>query len=684
MGFKMTDILPPAGWPNVRQLETNEFATGGANGNMNEQAKSLAARSELLKQYAALPYESKTDGYALNERVQLTNGDIVKSTADENTNNPNVNMAGWVNIDAAIMHYGRRFLAPMYGVKADGITDDSPALNAIIAQMQTGDILEVLPTKHKLNTPLIIDKPIKITSNSIRYQTSGALFECETDGVVFKAPYITWEAINLVGKYTSAVLDPGNGIYGSVGLNHEINAIGGGVGTIVRDSYVTYFDTNVTEVTGAGETWAGCYREYYNVFLRYGRINLAMMDGATLSNWHGGAIQLAKERGVYLDCPTNQYNNVIFHGTALEKNGYIALPFPADSKKHYGLYAGRNSKITLMGAYNEDQSMFAENGGIIEILGGYQHSNSRAFAKKFGVIAMYGGFGALTSKLSINENYATFLSTTSANSLVTQTSAFNKSCRVTSTSSGTGVSVYSRAIALTEYHAKDIKAVKLAFKYNISSGYTANPNIVVNPVIRITAVGGSDVSISNMTYPQIELIGETGKDCTFELVWKPRNGGSFLPLDAVVSAIQIFFNIQNLDGSFCNFSSDNLNLLIKSIDVEVFGNQSVNLISELPKYGTTAARPVNLGLFERGFIYYDTTLGQSIVWNGLSWIEVYKQTISSTTTAMSSASNAINTTDKTAGKLVHNTVAGLLYFAIGSTATAAWRATNGSGDITPI
>lgn len=91
----MTDILPPAGWPNVRQLETNEFATGGANGNMNEQAKSLAARSELLKQYAALPYESKTGGYALNERVQLATGDIVRSTIPSNVNNPNVDMAGW-------------------------------------------------------------------------------------------------------------------------------------------------------------------------------------------------------------------------------------------------------------------------------------------------------------------------------------------------------------------------------------------------------------------------------------------------------------------------------------------------------------------------------------------------------------------------------------------------------------
>lgn len=92
----MTDILPPAGWPNIRQLETNEFATGGPNGNMNEQAKSLAARSELLKQYAALPYESKTGGYALNERVQLENGDIVKSTVPNNIINPNVDMTGWV------------------------------------------------------------------------------------------------------------------------------------------------------------------------------------------------------------------------------------------------------------------------------------------------------------------------------------------------------------------------------------------------------------------------------------------------------------------------------------------------------------------------------------------------------------------------------------------------------------
>ena len=108
----MTDINPTPSWANVRQLETNEFATGGANGNMNEQAKSLAARSELLKKYAALPYESKTGGYALNERVQLTTGDIVRSTIPSNVNNPNDDMTGWVFVSETLTTVELKLLKP--------------------------------------------------------------------------------------------------------------------------------------------------------------------------------------------------------------------------------------------------------------------------------------------------------------------------------------------------------------------------------------------------------------------------------------------------------------------------------------------------------------------------------------------------------------------------------------------
>lgn len=47
-------------------------------------------------------WHSRIGGYKLNERVVLTNGDIVKSTIDGNTNDPNVDMTGWDNRSRAI------------------------------------------------------------------------------------------------------------------------------------------------------------------------------------------------------------------------------------------------------------------------------------------------------------------------------------------------------------------------------------------------------------------------------------------------------------------------------------------------------------------------------------------------------------------------------------------------------
>lgn len=41
-------------------------------------------------------WHSRIGGYKLNERVVLTNGDIVKSITNGNTNDPNVNMTGWI------------------------------------------------------------------------------------------------------------------------------------------------------------------------------------------------------------------------------------------------------------------------------------------------------------------------------------------------------------------------------------------------------------------------------------------------------------------------------------------------------------------------------------------------------------------------------------------------------------
>lgn len=117
----MTNLVPAPAWDDVRQLEANEYATGGAGGNMNEQALALTARTGYLDKYTASPYRTGKV-YNLNERVQLENGDIVKSTIANNTANPNVDMTGW-------LFYRESTVTPrMFGAKGDGISDDRVSL----------------------------------------------------------------------------------------------------------------------------------------------------------------------------------------------------------------------------------------------------------------------------------------------------------------------------------------------------------------------------------------------------------------------------------------------------------------------------------------------------------------------------------------------------------------------------
>ncbi len=84
----MTDINPTPSWAAVRQLEVGEFALGGANGNMNEQAKSLAARSMFLKQRAAYQYNTLAEAtadianIAVNQNVNVVDSGLhYKATA---------------------------------------------------------------------------------------------------------------------------------------------------------------------------------------------------------------------------------------------------------------------------------------------------------------------------------------------------------------------------------------------------------------------------------------------------------------------------------------------------------------------------------------------------------------------------------------------------------------------------
>lgn len=71
------------------------------NGVLNAVTQNIVHQSKGLMYEFDSAYSSKIGGYPLNSRLALANGDIVKSTIDGNTNNPNTDMTGWVNVNDA-------------------------------------------------------------------------------------------------------------------------------------------------------------------------------------------------------------------------------------------------------------------------------------------------------------------------------------------------------------------------------------------------------------------------------------------------------------------------------------------------------------------------------------------------------------------------------------------------------
>lgn len=98
----MANLVPSPSWDDVYQIEQSDRVLGGPGGVTNIPTQALLNRTELLRNYAALPFVEDRE-YQLNERVQMNSGDIVRNKAPGNTNNPNSNMLGWMP-DTDVLH----------------------------------------------------------------------------------------------------------------------------------------------------------------------------------------------------------------------------------------------------------------------------------------------------------------------------------------------------------------------------------------------------------------------------------------------------------------------------------------------------------------------------------------------------------------------------------------------------
>lgn len=97
----MTNLSPTPEWSPVRQLEITDEVLAGPGGPANEQAQALANQNLYVrKNGGAMPFLPGVT-YDEGDRVKLDNGDIVKLIIANNTENPNVNMTGWVKTNSA-------------------------------------------------------------------------------------------------------------------------------------------------------------------------------------------------------------------------------------------------------------------------------------------------------------------------------------------------------------------------------------------------------------------------------------------------------------------------------------------------------------------------------------------------------------------------------------------------------
>ena len=86
----------------VSLYDKNVAAGAGANGWAAELIVDKSGATQQQVNYnGGSKWHSRVGGYALNERVVLASGDIVKSTVDGNVNDPNVDMTGWINTSSA-------------------------------------------------------------------------------------------------------------------------------------------------------------------------------------------------------------------------------------------------------------------------------------------------------------------------------------------------------------------------------------------------------------------------------------------------------------------------------------------------------------------------------------------------------------------------------------------------------
>ena len=152
---------------------------------------------DLAKRGVANRYDSSLI-YNSNERVVLANGDIVKSTIDGNTNDPNVNMTGWVN-DAELQRIHNKSSATLtdYLLPAEIANSTTTDLSAKLQAINDENVISKLRVPSGvwyINSPVVFNRDFSWDFDP------DAFFKFGINGSITFCGYAT-----LIGKPTSNI-----------------------------------------------------------------------------------------------------------------------------------------------------------------------------------------------------------------------------------------------------------------------------------------------------------------------------------------------------------------------------------------------------------------------------------------------------------------------------------------------
>lgn len=603
--------------------------------------------------------------------------------------------AGW---DANLVRYGNgtqenvndvlfrnTYYAEKEGFKGDNKTDNYATWLNLKSRMNHGDVIVFKSGIYYLSQQVEIDKVVRI-SGQIRMRDYGTIFRFnQTGGIVRKIAGIQLEQLTIKGSQTPTTPEINKKIFGAVGLYDLFDGENTAGYTSLNQIIINGFDTGRLNMGSGTAIWGGAYRENYAVHIQNNKVGYVALNGITHEKFYGGIISGNSLIGVWSEAPDLEYNNVEFIGTTIEKNGSYLDVNSRDVLKSLNIYSGKNSKVKLIGGYNESSLCIAKDGGIIHKMASHEHINSFNFASDANI-------NTINCSASYENKVAYSCSSSLLVSAKTRCAVIqgdNKnSIHITGTANGSSSFTIGQ-IKPALIKNKDIQNVRLSFKYKFSGGFTSNQDLIVTPLVATSSKTPGRTDVTNpLAFIPLQLLKNTYNEThSFQMYYKPRTGSSYLDDEGLLDSLSIQFAITNSGINAPDFTKDNLILEISDIEISLLSNTCLNLNFEPKSIGATDDRPIPSAL-DAGLIYYDTSVARAMLWDGSRWSMLFNDTsgvsfLRVSSSDLQTATNLINTQHKYAGKIVFNNTTQKMYYALGSEANTPWRAFDASVDIIP-